>query len=235
MIQSVWKNLTGLQKAAEHLCVTLNEPQTHHQTPMTCTYGIQSSHTLQNWCNRSGNTMFKYMNYVSIFVGTVCKCFFTSKEGGVSTFVHIMNVKPLVFGDEFVAHLKSHQRCSAAFCRPVKFFHTDWIIISLWFLSYTQRHCHAIIHFTFMHLAVAFIQSDLHCIQVSFYILSALAFPGNRTHDLSVASAMLYQLSYRKAVKSFTGKLIIEKSSVQTVAIQLETHNSIEYHYMLKH
>ncbi len=33
----------------------------------------------------------------------------------------------------------------------------------------------------------------------SFYILSALAFPGNRTHDLSVASAMLYQLSYRRA------------------------------------
>ncbi len=35
----------------------------------------------------------------------------------------------------------------------------------------------------------------------SFYILSALAFPGNRTHDLGVASAMLYQLSYRKAKK----------------------------------
>ncbi len=34
----------------------------------------------------------------------------------------------------------------------------------------------------------------------SFYILSALAFPGNRTHDLGIASAMLYQLSYRKAV-----------------------------------
>ncbi len=33
----------------------------------------------------------------------------------------------------------------------------------------------------------------------SFYILSALAFPGNRTHDLGVASAMLYKLSYRKA------------------------------------
>ncbi len=50
--------------------------------------------------------------------------------------------KSLVFGDEFSAHLKSHQRCSAAFCRPIKFFHTDWIIISLWSLSYTQRHCH---------------------------------------------------------------------------------------------
>ncbi len=51
-----------------------------------------------------------------------------------------------------------------------------------------------------MHLADAFIQSDLHCIQVTvFYILSALALPGNRTHDLGVASAMLYHLSYRKA------------------------------------
>ncbi len=36
----------------------------------------------------------------------------------------------------------------------------------------------------------------------SSYSLSALAFPGNRTHDLGVASAMLYHLSYRKA----TGK-----------------------------
>ncbi len=35
----------------------------------------------------------------------------------------------------------------------------------------------------------------------SFYIISAFfCFPGNRTHDLGVASAMLYQLSYRKAV-----------------------------------
>ncbi len=29
--------------------------------------------------------------------------------------------------------------------------------------------------------------------------LSALAFPGNRTHDLGAANAMLYHLSYRKA------------------------------------
>ncbi len=46
------------------------------------------------------------------------------KKGVSSTFVHIMNVKSSVFGDEFVAHLKSHQRCSAGI-RPVKFFHTD--------------------------------------------------------------------------------------------------------------
>ncbi len=57
--------------------------------------------------------------------------------------------------------------------------------------------------FTFMHLADAFIQSDLHCIPVTVStFLSALAFPGNRTHDLGVANAMLYQLSYRKGLGS---------------------------------
>ncbi len=39
--------------------------------------------------------------------------------------------------------------------------------------------------------------------KLQFYILSAVAFPGNRTHDLGVASAMLYQLSYRKAVLEY--------------------------------
>ncbi len=34
----------------------------------------------------------------------------------------------------------------------------------------------------------------------SFYILSALAFPGIRTHDIVVANAMLYQLNYSKAI-----------------------------------
>ncbi len=36
--------------------------------------------------------------------------------------------------------------------------------------------------------------------KLQFYIWPALAFPGNQTHDLGIASAMLYQLSYRKAV-----------------------------------
>ncbi len=54
--------------------------------------------------------------------------------------------------------------------------------------------------YAFMHLADAFIQSDLQCIQVTVStFLSGLAFPGNRTHDLGVANAMLHQLSYRKA------------------------------------
>ncbi len=58
---------------------------------------------------------------------------YTSFEVYERTVPHMY--KSLVFGDEFVSHLKSHQRCPAAFCRPVKFFHTDWIIISLWPLT----------------------------------------------------------------------------------------------------
>ncbi len=48
--------------------------------------------------------------------------------------------------------------------------------------SQLQTTCNHTFTFTFMHLADAFIQSDLHCIQVTvFYILSARAFPGNHT------------------------------------------------------
>ncbi len=39
----------------------------------------------------------------------------------------------------------------------------------------------------------------------SFYILSALAFPGNRPHNIGFASAMLYYLSYRKVSRSDGG------------------------------
>ncbi len=74
------------------------------------------------------------------------------------------------------------------------------VSIQKWYISLLSNISLYISTFTFMHLADAFIQSDLHCIQVTvfFYILSALAFPGNQTHDLGVASAMLYHLSYRK-------------------------------------
>ncbi len=44
--------------------------------------------------------------------------------------------------------------------------------------------------FTFMHLADTFIQSDLQCIQ-HIHLISVCAFPGNRTHNLCTANAML--------------------------------------------
>ncbi len=41
-----------------------------------------------------------------------------------------------------------------------------------------------------MHLADAFIQSDLQCIKV-IHFLSVYVFPGNWTHNLCAANAML--------------------------------------------
>ncbi len=70
-----------------------------------------------------------------------------------------------------------------------------------------------------MHLADAFIQSDLQCIQVT---VSALAFPGNRTHDLGVVSAMLYQLSYRKAERFFIICHIHNHTSIISSEMQVE-------------
>ncbi len=56
--------------------------------------------------------------------------------------------------------------------------------------KYTGLFSMYIFTFTFMHLADAFIQSDLQCIQV-IHVLSACVFPGNRTHNLCAANAML--------------------------------------------
>ncbi len=78
------------------------------------------------------------------------------------------------------------------------------------------------VSFTFMHLADAFIQSDLHCIQVTvFTFLSALAFPENRTHDLGVASTMLYYLSYRKVLILWWAATNKKKCMGNTVVIFL--------------
>ncbi len=43
-----------------------------------------------------------------------------------------------------------------------------------------------------MHLADAFIQSDLQCIQAIHFVSMWGVFPGNRTHNLCAANAMLY-------------------------------------------
>ncbi len=50
--------------------------------------------------------------------------------------------------------------------------------------------------FTFMHLADAFIQNDLQCIQV-IHVLSVCVFPRNQTHNLCIADAMHKPLSQR--------------------------------------
>jgi len=55
-----------------------------------------------------------------------------------------------------------------------------------------------------MHLAEAFIQSNLHCISRYTFLL-ILAFPGIQTHDLSVASTNTQQSEQQdKVVKRNT-------------------------------
>ncbi len=66
------------------------------------------------------------------------------------------------------------------------------------------------ITFTYMHLADAFIQSDLQCIQV-IHVLSVCVFPGNWTHNLCAANAMLYHWA--------TGTLIINTMNLFTHCI----------------
>ncbi len=90
LIHSVWKNLTGLHKTKFNTSgVTVNadlEPKTHHQTPMTCTYGYSNFRHFQNCCSRDGNTMFKSMNYVPIVVATDLEVHFSVLKKGVSQY-----------------------------------------------------------------------------------------------------------------------------------------------------
>ncbi len=68
-----------------------------------------------------------------------------------------------------------------------------------------------------MHLADAFIQSDLHCIQVTVStFLSALAFPGNRTHDIGVANAMLLPVEQLNILYSSMPHLCAQNYSKNT-------------------
>ncbi len=119
MIQSVWKNLTGLQKAAEHLC---SDFITHHQTPMTCPFhymakvltppSLEEKKTTPNCGNKDGNIIH------------VLKLYCTSFE--VYEVTVPICTSHWVFVDEFVAHLKSHQSVFSCFLQTrFKFFHTD--------------------------------------------------------------------------------------------------------------
>ncbi len=67
--------------------------------------------------------------------------------------------------------------------------------------------------FTFMHLADAFIQSDLQCIQAIIF-LSVCVLPGNRTHNLLLA--LLTQCSTTKPQEHFTQSLVTSISNMNT-------------------
>ncbi len=84
MIQSVWKNLTGLQKAAEHLwCdfkwATNSSPNTndlyiHYMDKSTGTPSLEEKKALPNCANKDGNITNVLKNCISTSVATVLKC-----------------------------------------------------------------------------------------------------------------------------------------------------------------
>ncbi len=96
MIQSVWKNLTGLQKAAEHLWCdfkwdTNSSPNTndlyiHYMDKSTPS--LEEKKALPNCANKDINVL---KNVISTSVATVLKC--------MKYCIHMY--KSLVFGDEF--------------------------------------------------------------------------------------------------------------------------------------
>ncbi len=60
----------------------------------------------------------------------------------------------------------------------------------MWPMTFLELACICIYIYTFIHLADAFIQSDLQSIQVIHFLLVCV-FPGNRTHNFRAANAML--------------------------------------------
>ncbi len=62
--------------------------QTLSQKPMTCTYGYSHFRHFQNCCNRDGNTIFKYMNYVA----TDLEVHFSVLKKGVSQYFCLYSV-----------------------------------------------------------------------------------------------------------------------------------------------
>ncbi len=128
------------------------EPKTHHQTPMTCTYGFSHFRHFQNCCNRDGNTIFKYMNYVPIVVATDLEVHFSVLKKGVSQYFCLYSVCTshwcLVMSFWLKVCIYSHIR-GVKLGLGLGFMQTSQVLphwlnqsFSFWTLSYTQRHCH---------------------------------------------------------------------------------------------
>ncbi len=145
---------------------------------MTCTYGYSHFRHFQNYCNRDGNTIFKYTNYVPIIVATDLEVHFSFLKKGVSQYFCLYSVCTshwcLVMSFWLKVCIYSHTR-GVKLGLGLGFMQTSQVLphwlnqsFSFWTLPYTQRHCH----------------------------------------------------------------VRIEKGPVQTVAIILEAHNFLEYHYI---
>ncbi len=97
-------------------------------------------------------------------------------------------------------------------------------IVEYIILLFCLGYCDYTWHIVHLHLCRRFYL--MHS-SYSFTFWSALAFPGNRTHDLGVASAMLYYLSYRKALKVQYWKVQARKVQYRNIEHPTEVY---EFH-----
>ncbi len=129
-----WRNSAERQVLipAEHLCCDFkcrpwvknsspntNDSYIHYMDEGTGTPpSLEEKKALPNCGNKDGNIIHVLKNCISTSVAAVLKWM-----KWLYSYVQVIGVWWWVYGS--------------------RFFHTDWIIICLWSLSYTQRHCHA--------------------------------------------------------------------------------------------
>ncbi len=100
---------------------------------MTCTYGYSHFRHFQNCCNRDGNTISKYMNYVSIFVAIVVEVPFSALKKGVSQYFCLYSVCQVigvwwwVFGSRSAFKVTPEVFIWLGLRHPINFAAFDWI------------------------------------------------------------------------------------------------------------
>ncbi len=116
-IKLIWSAESQVLIPAEHIwCDFKCRPWAKNASPNTNDTWVLSFHTLQNCCNRGGNTILSALIMFLSLLPQFGRVFFSSKEGCPSTFVHIMNVQVIgvwwwTFGSR--SAFKVTQRCSA--------------------------------------------------------------------------------------------------------------------------
>ncbi len=151
----------------------------HPSIPLTVYFSIQPSihfifHPLTLFCIHPSPTIHPSIHPSSNFVfhPSIHSLYFPSPitHPSIHPSIHLLTLFFIHPSTHFIFH-------------PLSPIHPSIHILTLFFIH----------PFTFMHLADAFIQSDLQCIQVIqvIHFLSVHVFPGNRTHNLCAASAML--------------------------------------------
>ncbi len=115
-------------------------------------YGYSHFRHFQNYCNRDGNTIFKYMNYVPIVVATDLEVHFSVLKKGVSQYFCLYSVCTshwcLVMSFWLKFCIYSHTR-GVKLGLGLGFMQTSQVLphwlnqsFSFWTLPYTQRYCH---------------------------------------------------------------------------------------------